>query len=147
MRIPRCLLLLLLPACAAAASPTLRVEQAWIRAAPPGAAMLAGYATLHNDGDAAVLVKPCASAGFEAVSLHETTQVDGISRMRPLPQLEVPAHATVALQPGGLHLMLEGPKAVPEAGGQVALCLAIDGVETLVAFAVRRTPTDAHQHH
>src|ERR1700722_9974612 len=33
----------------------LLVEGGWIRSAPPGAAMLAGYGTLHNIGDAPVV--------------------------------------------------------------------------------------------
>jgi periplasmic copper chaperone A len=38
-------------------------------------------------------------------------------RMRPLPSLDIPAGKPVTLQPGGLHVMLEGLK-VPLRQGQ-----------------------------
>ena len=62
----------------------LKVERAWIRAAPPGATMLAGYAVLHNGGDAPVIVHGASSPDFGSVSLHETIEVDAVERMQPI---------------------------------------------------------------
>src|SRR6185436_16197132 len=44
-----------------AAAGRLKVERAWIRAAPPGATTLAGYAVLHNGGDEPVIVHGASS--------------------------------------------------------------------------------------
>jgi len=42
--------------------------------------------------------------------LHDTIKEGDIMRMRQVPSIEVPAGGTVALQPGGLHIMLMGLK-------------------------------------
>ena len=52
------------------------VFDAWIREAPPGATMLAGYATLKNTGDAPLTILTVQSDAFRMTSLHETV-VDG----------------------------------------------------------------------
>jgi periplasmic copper chaperone A len=94
----------------ATAAGHLVIENAWIRAAPPGSMMLAGYATLHNDGDAPLVVTGADSADFADVSLHQTIDDNGVEKMRPLPQLEIVAGARVELAPGGRHLMLMQPQ-------------------------------------
>jgi copper(I)-binding protein len=43
------------------------------------------------------------------VQIHETIIEDGIARMRPLPQLDVPPGGNVKLERGGKHLMLMRP--------------------------------------
>ena len=40
--------------------------------------------------------------------MHETSMTDGVMRMRPVDTLDIPAGATVAMSPGGLHVMLTG---------------------------------------
>lgn len=150
MRIPAsCLLILLLPGCAAAEPPTLQLEEPWVRAAPPGAAALAAYATLRNVGAGPLVVRPCPSAGFAAVSLHQTTHDDGVARMRPLQQIEIQPREAVTLAPGGMHLMLEAPQAQAQVGQQLGVCLAVDGIETIFEFQVRRATAaaDRHGHH
>jgi len=138
--------MLLLPACAAAEPPTLQVEDPWVRAAPPGAAALAAYATLRNPGAGPLVVRPCPSAGFAAVSLHQTTHDDGVARMRPLQQLELQPQESVALAPGGMHLMLEAPQAQAQVGQKLGVCLSVDGFESTFEFQVRRATVEAHRH-
>ena len=87
----------------------LKVERAWIRTAPPGATMLAGYAVLHNGGDAPVIVHGASSPDFGAVSIHETIEVDAVERMQPLEQVEIAPGASVTFAPGGKHFMLMRP--------------------------------------
>ena len=87
----------------------LQVEQPWIRTAPPGAAMLAGYAVLRNDGDAPLVVRSVSSPDFRAASLHESVNVDGVARMRTLESLVITPGGTLVLAPTGKHLMLMQP--------------------------------------
>jgi len=68
--------------------------------------MAAGYATIRNGCKVAVTVVAADSRAFDDVSLHESTRVDGVSRMRAVERLPIAAGATVELKPGGLHLML-----------------------------------------
>ncbi|MGG6462569.1 copper chaperone PCu(A)C [Solilutibacter silvestris] len=97
------------------------VRDAWIRLVPGGMPMHAGFARIENPCDAAVTVTGVSSDAYGSASLHESTLVNGISRMRELPQLVLPAHGSVELKPGGLHLMLMDPKKPLKAGDRVAL--------------------------
>ncbi|HUD42175.1 MAG TPA: copper chaperone PCu(A)C [Dokdonella sp.] len=141
---------------AAAAAGSLAVEQAWIRAAPPGVPMLAGYADLRNDGDAPLRISAVESAAFDSVSLHETTVVEGVSRMRELPGLAIDAGATVRLAPGGKHLMLMEPRQPVDARAPVKLRFVLeDGRRVEADFVVTdQAPADGgghdqagHDHH
>ena len=106
MRLKLCGLLLLGVAAHAAAAGRLVVEHAWIRAAPPGATMFAGYATLKNAGDAPLVITGASSAGFGDVSLHESVNENGVERMRPLGEVAIAPGASIAFAPGGKHFML-----------------------------------------
>jgi len=106
MRLKFGLLLALGYVMSAHAAGRLVVEKAWIRAAPPGAAMLAGYATLKNAGDAPLVVTGASSADFGDVSLHESFSENGVERMRPLGDVVIAPGASVAFAPGGKHFML-----------------------------------------
>lgn len=119
------------------ASP-LVVESAWIRAAPPGAVVLAGYATLGNAGDAAVEIVAAASGDFARVELHEMSMRDGVMRMRALDRIEVPAGGNLELAPGGTHLMLHEPKRPLAPGDRVGVVLRdAHGGEHATTFEVR----------
>lgn len=133
----------------ATAAGTLAVEQPWIRAAPPGVPMLAGYADLHNGGDASLRITAVESAAFGSVSLHETTVVDGVSRMRELPGLTIDAGATVRLAPGGKHLMLMEPRKPIDARTPVGLSFVLeDGRRVDASFVVTdQAPTAAGHDH
>ena len=101
MHLPRPLLLLLPALLFAGAAPAkdadhVRAEAAWIRVLPAGLPA-GGYAVLHNDGDRPVVLAGAASAGYGEVMLHESTGSGGMSRMRMIDALPVPAHGEVAL--------------------------------------------------
>lgn len=110
-----------LAAGAAHAAGQLVVEQAWVRAAPPGAAMLAGYARLSNRGDEAISIESVDSPAFAHASLHETRVENGVSGMRALPALVLAPGASVELAPGGKHVMLMQPKTELASGAHVLL--------------------------
>lgn len=127
----------------------LDIADAWIRSAPPGATALAGYATLRNPGGEPVAVRACSSEGFAATELHQTLHEDGMARMRPMPELRVPAQGQAMLAPGGAHLMLIQPGRVPVDGERISVCLSIDGEERQVPFEVRPASgaSMTHDHH
>lgn len=139
MRWVALLALVLLALCSAAgASGALSISEAWIRTPPPGMGMLAGYALLHNDGDQAIAVTSAGSADFASASLHESSETNGVARMRALDRFEVPAHASVALKPGGMHLMLMQPRRELKAGDRVVVRVhTAEGREIAADFVVR----------
>ena len=121
----------------AQAAGKLGVTDAWIREAPPGASMLAGYATLSNTGDAPITVLTVQSDVFRMASLHETVIDGGVSKMRELHRIELAPGASVSLKPGGKHLMLMQPRQEVHAGDKVEmLFLLVDGTRLETYFDV-----------
>jgi copper(I)-binding protein len=66
------------------------------------------YLTIQNMGEATVRLVAVSSPVAAMVSIHETTIVDNVAQMNPVEGgLTIEHGAVVALEPGGLHLMLE----------------------------------------
>lgn len=115
------------------------IESAWVRAAPPGAASLAGYLVLSNDCPGPVEVVDVESLDFGMPMIHRTVEEGGVSRMRPAGKLLLAPGEFLPFEPGGLHLMLMRPLR-PMAEGDTArvrLVLA-DGRRLFAEFPVRR---------
>lgn len=122
----------------AAAAGHLVVEHAWIRTAPPAAMMLAGYATLRNDGDAPITVTGADSQDFGDVSLHQTIEENGVERMRPLGAVEIAPGTSVQFAPGGRHFMLMRPKRDLQTGDKVKIHISTkSGDDVDAQFSVR----------
>lgn len=113
-------LALLIASCAPATS-GIEVSDAWARATAPGQSSAAVYATIANHGGADQLIGVSAEAG--TATLHRSDHGGGIARMRPLAALAIPAGATVALAPGGPHVMLAGLAGPLESGGELTVTL------------------------
>jgi copper(I)-binding protein len=130
------LLLALLPSGIASAA-DLSVNDAWIRRLP-GGAPAAGYFSLRNDGQRPVELVGAESAAFGHVMMHRTVESDGVSRMRPVAGIEVPAAGTVVFAPGGYHLMLTDPAGKIAIGDRVTIFLKFsDGRRLDATFEVR----------
>jgi len=138
MRLPVALVVLLLAMGDAHAAGRLVVEHAWIRTAPPSALMLAGYATLRNDGDAPLTVNGADSTDFADVQLHMTVLEDGVERMRPTGKIEIAPGKSVEFAPGAKHFMLVRPKRELRAGEKVKIHISTMGGDGANAdFVVR----------
>lgn len=122
-----------------AADAGLKVEQAWIREAPPGMQMLAGYARLTNAGELDMRITEARSDAFDTIEIHRTVEEDGVSRMRPAGTLEIASGKSVELAPGGLHLMLMHPRKELKDGATVVIdFLGPDGMPMPAVFTVRK---------
>jgi periplasmic copper chaperone A len=81
------------------------IEQPWARATPKGAEVGSGYLTIQNKGAAPDRLTG-GTADFATVEVHQMTSENGVSQMRELKDgLNIPAHGSVGLSPGGYHLM------------------------------------------
>ena len=81
------------------------VESPWARATPKGAEVGGGYLTIENKGATPDRLTG-GTADFAAVEVHQMKSVNGVMEMRAVTGgLEIPAHGSVALSPGGYHLM------------------------------------------
>ena len=111
-------------------------ENAWIRSPLPGQSVTAGYCDIVNRGSRAVAIVGFSGSvsGTVRVEMHETTDHDGMVRMRPLKSLTIAPNTTVSLVPGGKHLMLFGLHGKAE---QVTLAAVFaDQSELAVTFSI-----------
>lgn len=126
------------------------VEDAWVRAGPPGASMLAGYMAVINPGGTPVVIEAVSSESFGRVELHRTVLEDGMARMRPEDSVTVPAGGRVDFEPNGRHLMLIDPVRPLSAGDAVTLRLRFADGRILETRAEVRTgagaPPAGHRH-
>lgn len=124
-------------ACARECAPTVR--EGWVRMPPVAMPMMAGFGRIENTCAMPVTIVGASSPVFGEVSLHETRVVDGVSRMRAMPELRIAAGDSAVLKPGGLHLMLMEPNAALKPGSKVVVEFALkDGGKLLGEFVVRK---------
>lgn len=77
---------------------------AWVRAPAPGQAVAAAYVSLTADeADQLVAID---APGVGMAMLHESKITNGVASMNDVDTLALPAGHTVALSPGGMHIML-----------------------------------------
>lgn len=109
----------------AAAPVTVKVTNAWCRAAPTGALAGGCYVTLTAPTDNRLIAveTPAANRG----EIHTMDIIDGVMRMRQLKDgIVLPAGQSVELKPGARHLMIIGPKTTLVVGGVVPLTLRFE---------------------
>ena len=116
----------------------LLAQDAWVKAAESG--MTAGFGTFMNPTDGLVTIVSASSSAAADVQLHETA-ADGASGM-VMQEKEggypVGPGETLALEPGGYHLMLMGLSAPLLPGDEVTITLAFeDGTTGDLVAAVR----------
>lgn len=133
------LLLLCLPLSVHARDCVPQVKDGWIRLLPGGMPMQAGFGRIDNPCSMPVTIVSASSPAYGSVELHETKRVDGVNRMREVPELRIAPDGAAVLQPGGLHLMLMQPKATLKAGSRVVIAFKLkDGRELLGEFEARK---------
>lgn len=122
------------------------IDNPWVRETPPGRTVAAGYMEVRNNGEQARALLTARSPDASRVEIHTMEQADGMMRMRRVDRVEVPAGSTVALAPGGAHLMLFDIETAA-VGNHVAVTLTFDdGWQIEARFPVRRPDMQGHQH-
>jgi copper(I)-binding protein len=134
-------------AATAHAQSSVTVRDAWLRAMPPGQPNGAAYLTLVNNGAEPRSLVAVSSPLAGSVEIHESSQVDGMWRMRALPALDIAPGATVELAPGGVHLMMFRMARSPQPGESVELVLQFDAGEPVIVAAEVRPAGAATHHH
>ena len=105
----------------------LTLSKTWTRATPPKAMAGGGFVEITNSGTEADRLIAASSPVAKKVELHEMAINDGVMVMREKEGgIEVPAGETVALKPGGLHIMFMGLNAPLEEGTVVPVKLTFE---------------------
>ncbi|MFO1435203.1 MAG: copper chaperone PCu(A)C [Gammaproteobacteria bacterium] len=126
--------------CSAKQPGELKVHDAWIKEAPPGMDMLAGYMDVENTGDNEIRITQVTSTAAGEIMMHKTEIVDGVAKMTHLPEVIIAPHSHVLFQPEGNHLMIMGVKQSLKDGDHFNLQLhTADGKAIEVTATVRRS--------
>lgn len=114
-----------------AASGSIRVSDAWARAA---AAMDHGdqgstgavYMVIENTGGDIDRLLKVESDAAEAVELHNTVMEGDVMRMAPVESIDIPAKGKAELKQGGYHIMLVRLKGSLDSGENLHLKLTFE---------------------
>lgn len=136
MRTRTALLLLVLAVASACAGPSasggvISVGDAWARPAAAGGTS-AAYMRITNGTDGEDTVVGVSTPAAAKASIHQTmTDDSGMTGMHEA-TLTLPAGGTVALEPGGYHVMLTGLAADLVPGSEIQLTLTFERAGPLV---------------
>ena len=146
---PKALTLLMLLCMLPALVQALEVEGAYLRELPPGQTTSAMYMTLRNTDDGTVQIVGARVDAVDTAEIHEHRHEDGMMRMQRVEALDIAPGASVALAPGGYHLMLIKPKKPFKKGDTLTVTLhTAHGYSKAVNMEVKERPSgEAHQHH
>lgn len=134
-------------ASAALFAQSVTVSSEYVREVPPNMPNSAAFMTLANTSDQPVALVSAASDVSNVVELHEHALVDGMMQMRQIPKIDIPAHGSTLLKPGGLHVMLIGLKRKLKAGETVDITLHFSNGEQIVLHApVQKVAMGMMQH-
>ena len=132
-------LLALSAACAASPAPAqefkagdIVIEKPFARATPKGAEVGGGYFTVRNNGAAPDRLTG-GTADFANVEIHQMKSENGVMKMGALPNgLNIPAHSTVRLAPGGYHIMFTRLKKPLEKGETISATMTFEKAGPIV---------------
>jgi copper(I)-binding protein len=140
---------LLLATVAASAQTT--VKDPWVRSTVPQQMATGMFAQITSAKGGKLVSASSPVAGV--VEVHEMSMDGNVMKMRAIPALDLPAGKTVALKPGGYHVMLMDLKQPLKEGETVAVTLVVEGAdktrETIEVKAPVKAMTakmDGHKH-
>ena len=114
----------------AGASPSIQIANAYVPVPHDG--ITVAYVVIRNNGDADRLVAAHTSVGGRVT--FRTAHGPGASVMSTIPSVRIPGHATLAMRPNGVHMVISGAR--PMRGGKditLTLVFARAGPVSVVA--------------
>ena len=113
----------------------LSVRGAWVAEALPGQSMTAAYMIITNEGDVDEELLSVESEVAENLELHKMEQQGEMMRMQRVDSIVIGPGDEVALEAGGLHIMLIGLTQKIKAGDKVELKLNFESGANLTVSA------------
>ncbi|MCL2590365.1 MAG: copper chaperone PCu(A)C [Betaproteobacteria bacterium] len=144
-RLPMILATMLFAASAAHAQ--VDIANPWVRATVSEQKTTGVFMKITSKADAKLVSVRTALAG--RTEIHEMAMEGDTMKMRQIPNLPLPAGATVELKPGGLHIMLFELTAQAKEGDTVPLTLVIEtgGKQETVEVSAAVRPLKKPAHH
>ena len=118
---------------------SLVITHPWTRATAPTAKAGGGFLVVENKGTTPDRLVAAQSDAAQKVEIHEMKMDGSVMRMRELAGgLEIPPGGSVALKPGGFHIMFMELKAPFAKGAKVPVTLVFEKAGKVdVEFAVQ----------
>ena len=113
----------------------LSVRDAWVAESLPGQSMTAAYMIIANEGDVDEELLSVESEVAENLELHKMEQQGEMMRMQRVDSIVIGPGDEVALEAGGLHIMLIGLTQKIKAGDTVELKLNFESGANLTVSA------------
>jgi copper(I)-binding protein len=129
------------------AAGTLEVKDAWVREAPPGMKMTAGYMTFINDAAEDITVKGVTSPQFGYIEMHHTEMNGDRARMVEQDYIIVQGKSSFIFMPGSYHLMMMEPVKQLKEGDTVELEFSLGNGESFTFSAPVKKDTGGAMHH
>ncbi len=135
---------------ARAAGTEAQVLDPWVQAAPPNVKVLAAYMEIKNNGKKPLHLVSITSSDFGRIEIHRSVMHGNMAHMEHQKELIIPANDSVAMKPGGTHLMLMKPRKALSTGDTVPLVLFFkNGEKVSIAATVQSGQAEeagTHQH-
>jgi copper(I)-binding protein len=130
----------------ATAAAQVKVDHAWARPTVQGQQSGGGFFSATSEAGDRLLGGSTPMA--QRLELHSMAMQGDVMQMRQIDAIELPPGKTVALQPGGLHLMFVGLTQPLAVGSKVPVTLKFEKAgEVKVEFEVMTRPdTPMHKH-
>lgn len=132
----------------------IEVQDAWSRPTVKGIANGVTYFDIKNAGDTDDSLVSASSPVADRAEIHTSEDEDGVTKMRKLDSLDLPAGETKTLSPRGYHIMLMKLKEPLEADSTFPLTLSFEnGEDMTVDVHVRpvsskdKQADEEHEHH
>ncbi len=100
------------------------VSDAWVRATVPQQRASGAFLRIDSAANATLVGASSSVAGV--VEIHQMSMQGDVMKMQQVPRIALTAGKTVALEPGGYHIMLMELKQTLKAGDTVPLTLVIE---------------------
>lgn len=85
---------------------SLFIDHPWARAMPPTATTGAAYFRIDNNGETGDRLLGIDTPAAESAEMHEHVDAEGLMKMQKAADLTIDAGESLALEPGGYHIML-----------------------------------------
>jgi hypothetical protein len=121
------------------------IGRAWAAETPRVAKTGAVYFTMANGGTKADYLISITSPLTQSVALHAHRMVGNVMQMAPVLGMAIPSGQTVALKPGGRHVMLIGLTAPLKDGDKIPLTLSFKNSGSVQIIAVVGLPPGARK--
>jgi len=115
---------------AVASDLTFEVSNAWAKPTIAGKNLTAAFFDLKNTGDKPIKLEGVSIQNGIA-EIHNTIEENGISKMRQMDFVEIPAGQTINFKPRAMHIMLTNLKNPINEGDKVKLSLHFNNDEAM----------------